>query len=308
VVELTPQPLPMLYARGAALGLRRRQGQLPPGSGGFPGLVVEQHGVRVARARVAAWQIVCSDATPPACVPLCLPEARFLGLMGRLVTDHAFPLSPLGLIHIGQRIVLHQALSPDELLDLRCRTAEVRLGARGIEIDIAMELASGGSLKWEGTATMLSRAPGVRGGRKADDVHADPWEHAIDVEIPEDTGRRYARVSDDWNPHHLWRWSAGLIGFKRPIAHGMWTLARMIGAMGAAVPADRSVVIEARFKRPILMPARARFAWSGAMGDPEGIRFEVRGVETGEAHLAGRALSGEDGTSRPSHLQAGPDD
>jgi acyl dehydratase len=248
---------------------------------------VEQHGVCVSRARIAAWQVVCGGALTTDRVPHCLPEALFLGPMGRLVTDDAFPVSPLGLIHIGQRIVLHHPLSPDEALDLRCRIAGARLGSRGIEMDVAMQVESGGALRWEGTATMLSRAPGVRGGRKSDDSPPSAWEHAVDVQIPEDTGRRYARVSDDWNPHHLWRASARLLGFKRPIAHGMWTLARMIGEMGAAVPVDRRVEVEARFKRPILMPARARFAWSGALGHPTGISFEVRGAETGEVHLVG---------------------
>jgi NAD(P)-dependent dehydrogenase (short-subunit alcohol dehydrogenase family)/acyl dehydratase len=297
-VEFTPRPLPLLYARGLALGVRRRQGQLPPGVDGFAGLVVELHGVRLGRTRITAWQAVCGDETRPDRIPLCLPEALFLSPMGRILTDRAFPLSPLGLIHIGQRIVLHHALSPDEALDLRCRIAEARFGPRGIEIDVAMHVESSGTLKWEGTATMLSRAPGVRGGRKGDEPPASTWEHAADVEIPEDTGRRYARVSDDWNPHHLWRASARLIGFKRPIAHGMWTLARMVGEMGAAVPADRPVDVEARFKRPILMPALVRFAWSGSLDETNGIRFEVRGAETGEVHLVGNgAAPGRCGSS-----------
>ena len=39
------------------------------------------------------------------------------------------------------------------------------------------------------------------------------------------TGLRYAKVSGDWNPHHLYPWTAKLLGFKSPIAHGLWTLA-----------------------------------------------------------------------------------
>lgn len=290
-VEFTPRPLPMLYARGLVLGMRRKQGRLPPGTEVFPGLVVVQHGVRASRARVEAWQAVCGGAATPDQVPLCLPEALFLGPLGRLVTDDRFPVSPLGLIHVAQRIVSRHPLAPNEALDLRCRIAEARLSMRGIEVDVAMEVESGGTLQWEGKATMLSRAPGVRGGRKGDDSTPSTWEHAVDVEIPEDTGRRYARVSDDWNPHHLWRASARLVGFKRPIAHGMWTLSRMVGEAGAQVPADRPVAIDAHFKRPLLMPARARFAWSGALGQARGVSFEVRGKETGEVHLVGTASS-----------------
>lgn len=33
--------------------------------------------------------------------------------------------------------------------------------------------------------------------------------------------RRYAALSGDWNPIHLWRWSARLFGQRQPILHGM---------------------------------------------------------------------------------------
>jgi acyl dehydratase len=286
-VEVAPRPLPALYVRGLALALHRRQGRLAAECPILPGLVVEQHGVQVGHERIAAWQAVCGDAGTPEQIPLCLPEALFLSPMGRLVTDPSFPLSPLGLIHVGQRIALHHALLPDERLDLRCRIAGARLGPRGVEMDVAMEVESGGVIKWEGTATMLSRASGV-GGRRSAEPSARAWEHVVEVDIPEDTGRRYARVSGDWNPHHLWRATARLIGFARPIAHGMWTLARMIGVMGVGVPPGRPVLIDARFKRPILMPARAHFAWRGAVDHEDGIGFEVRGAGTGEVHLVGQ--------------------
>ena len=43
-----------------------------------------------------------------------------------------------------------------------------------------------------------------------------------------DLGVKYAQVSGDWNPHHLWTWSSRLLGYKAPIAHGMWTMARCL--------------------------------------------------------------------------------
>ena len=46
--------------------------------------------------------------------------------------------------------------------------------------------------------------------------------------MPSDIGVRYARLSMDWNPHHLYPWSARLLGYRAPIAHGLWTLAKTI--------------------------------------------------------------------------------
>ena len=63
------------------------------------------------------------------------------------------------------------------------------------------------------------------------------------------SGRAYARVSGDWNPIHLWAWSARLMGMRRPIIHGMHTLARACAELEHA--GGRQVVaLEARFKAP----------------------------------------------------------
>src|SRR6266487_1403229 len=52
-----------------------------------------------------------------------------------------------------------------------------------------------------------------------------PEPHVV-WELPADLGRRYAAVSGDRNPIHLYRLTAWLFGFRRPIAHGMWAAAR----------------------------------------------------------------------------------
>jgi acyl dehydratase len=44
--------------------------------------------------------------------------------------------------------------------------------------------------------------------------------------LPQDAGRRYAALSGDWNPIHLWGWSARLFGLRQPIIHGAHSMAR----------------------------------------------------------------------------------
>jgi len=63
------------------------------------------------------------------------------------------------------------------------------------------------------------------------------------------SGRAYARLSGDWNPIHLWHWSARLMGMQRPIIHGMHTLARACAELERA--GGRPVaLLDARFKAP----------------------------------------------------------
>jgi acyl dehydratase len=99
--------------------------------------------------------------------------------------------------------------------------------------------------------------------------------------LPADLGRRHAAVSGDYNPIHLYPWTARPLGFSRPIAHGMWTFARCVAA--AAAPADRPVTARAEFRAPVLLPATVTYA-------AEGEAFELRGPD--RLHVRGTVSPG----------------
>jgi acyl dehydratase len=67
--------------------------------------------------------------------------------------------------------------------------------------------------------------------------------------LARNTGRAYARISGDWNPIHLWTWSARLMGMRRPIVHGMHTLARACAELEQAC-GRRILALEGRFRAP----------------------------------------------------------
>ena len=48
---------------------------------------------------------------------------------------------------------------------------------------------------------------------------------------PADTGVRYGSASGDYQLHHLYPWTARLVGYNQPIAHGMWTLSRALATI-----------------------------------------------------------------------------
>ncbi|WP_408648159.1 MaoC family dehydratase [Streptomyces gossypiisoli] len=80
-----------------------------------------------------------------------------------------------------------------------------------------------------------------------------------------DIGRRYAAVSGDRNPIHLYPLTARLFGFPRPIAHGMWTVARCLAAHGT----PEAVLVRAEFRAPVPLPGTVEYA-------AEGGRFALR--------------------------------
>src|SRR6201999_4136218 len=104
---------------------------------------------------------------------------------------------------------------------------------------------------------------------------------------PGPPARRYAAVSGDRNPIHMHSLTAKPLGFPSAIAHGMWTKARALAALEPRL-AD-AFETDVRFRRPILLPAKVKFATADD-GQSEEIDFTVRGrgEKRGNRHLDGR--------------------
>jgi acyl dehydratase len=98
-----------------------------------------------------------------------------------------------------------------------------------------------------------------------------------------DVGRRYAAVSGDHNPIHLYRLTARAFGFRSQIAHGMWSLARCVAALENRLP--EAVTVEAAFRKPVFLPGTVAF---GRDALDEGIAFSLTSPRDGSAHLVGR--------------------
>ncbi|MGB9992065.1 MaoC/PaaZ C-terminal domain-containing protein [Massilia sp. SM-13] len=103
-----------------------------------------------------------------------------------------------------------------------------------------------------------SRYLAVRGrARESAPVEVPPasvGEAAGTWRIAADEGRRYAMLSGDWNPIHLWFWSARLMGLPGPIIHGMHTLAKSCALLEQAT-GEHVRRLEGRFRSPVPLGA-----------------------------------------------------
>jgi NAD(P)-dependent dehydrogenase (short-subunit alcohol dehydrogenase family)/acyl dehydratase len=259
---------------------------------------VSQRGVRINPIHLARFREVCGSPHNGLAVPPAYPECLFLGPMAEAVLSDGFPFSPFGLIHIQQRITLLYPIDPDAALDLSCRLAEIRETIRGFEIDFALRVDVGGSEVWNGTTTVLSRNKQVRSGhgRSQSKAAPMPWIsddkpfQSVRIHVPGDTGRRYAAASGDWNPHHLYAATARLLGYRRPIAHGMWTFGRTLAVIEADRPFIFPIKVNASFKRPIFMPAEIEIRLLDERvpgSSAHSVRFETRDARSGELHMTG---------------------
>jgi acyl dehydratase len=87
----------------------------------------------------------------------------------------------------------------------------------------------------------------------------------------------------------LWWFTARLLGYRRPIAHGMWTFARVMTEVLEGVDPDAPIQAIAEFKRPLLMPSRIRIEAQTLAPGLRKTPFAAREAKSGAPHVLGSA-------------------
>ena len=139
---------------------------------------------------------------------------------------------------------------------------------------------------WEETSTYLRRGKGDDSRLVRQRRSPTPSRNGMVWKLPGDLGRRYAAVSGDHNPIHLYPITAKALGFPRQIAHGMWTMARCVAALENRLP--DAVRVDVAFKKPVLLPGSVAFGSTPVDG---GYAFSLTSPKSGAPHLAGRTTA-----------------
>lgn len=198
-----------------------------------------------------------------------------------LLADRRCPYPAPGLIHTSVRLKL--ALPGEYVPDavrIRATLSEAGVVEAGRDLKMECELqALDGSPVGNCTSTLR-----FRNGNPADRKHRAQRPHEVDasettmLSYSKARGRQYAKISGDYNPIHLAVPTARLFGFRRPIAHGMDSLARCLAAVTDRPP----VFAESRFRRPVFLPATTRLH-----GDRGSAQFALLSDDTSTVHLEG---------------------
>jgi len=272
--------LPVLPGISALPGVRKTGDALPQ-------LALTRHDVAVDREHVERYSRVCGFALKET-LPLTYPHVLAFGLHLAIMTDPSFPFPAIGTVHVGNAIIAHRPIAAGEKLQVTCRPQGLRPHPKGRAFDIATEVHSAGELVWEETTTLLRRGAGDAAAEAEPALEVVP-SSGVTWRLPADLGRRYAAVSGDHNPIHLYRLTAKAFGFPRQIVHGMWSKARCLAALEGRLP--EAVTVEVAFKKPVLLPGTVAFG-SRRTGDPgTGQRwdFSLTSPRSGAPHLLGRA-------------------
>ncbi len=284
--ELTDAPSMLgLFAR-AGVAMIPGASRLPfigGGGGTMPTDALTLSDVATDRSRLAAYDRVCAFALTDT-LPPTYPHMLAFPLHLALMTSGEFPFAAIGLVHIANRITQHRPIGAGERLALRVWATAPEPHTRGIKFALRTEARVGEELVWEEESVNLRRGGGSPATSAPTPSPPDSESLAATAtwRLAADLGRRYGAVSGDLNPIHVHPVSARLFGFSSAIAHGMWTMARCLAALGPELPDAFSV--EVAFRRPILLPATVQFAEARSGGE---IQFGVRDAERSTPHLDG---------------------
>ena len=259
------------------------------GSSKKPGVVKKLAPVTLVRpqvvldaAHIARYAAICGFI-PAQGVPLIYPQMLTFPLVMAYVSSADCPWPALGTVHLSNAIEQKQSLRAGDAVRVELIPGQVFAHEKGQGFTMNLRILRDGELVWSAIQSLLR--VGVKhpqGKAFASRISADaPLSHQADFNAPADIGRRYGAVSGDRNPIHLTALSARLFGFKRAIAHGMWTKARALSCVLPDHPLQQARVA-VDFKTPLFLPARAS-VWTAC--SPSGALFEVRDAKGQKPHL-----------------------
>lgn len=255
------------------------------GAEGWGDIMYVRPRVVVDAKKVGRYAKVCGFSKGQG-VPMLLPHIEAFPLAMMMFGSGLFPFRAMGLVHLANRARQYKRINVGDELRIEMQTGELYSHKKGQVLTLHARALRQGDLVWDSTWTLLSTVVRNPKGPEYTGLGADesPMSHQADFMAANNIGRRYASVSGDVNPIHMTNITAKLMGFKKAIAHGMWTKARALSMLLPKDPVDQAEV-SVEFKAPLFLPARIAL-WANRQQN--GALFEVRNAKGDKAHLRGQ--------------------
>ncbi|HEX8362351.1 MAG TPA: MaoC/PaaZ C-terminal domain-containing protein [Longimicrobium sp.] len=208
------------------------------------------------------------DAPLPPLFPTTWETAQCLELFAGL--DRPLPLG--GVVHLESEILCLRPIRHGDTVRCRVELERAERVAKGIRLTVTARNWTGtGQLCSQSTAIFLARSRTPQEPRPADEPRRASAPEPVVGEplaswvLSGGAGRRFARASGDYNPIHLWPWTARPFGFRRPILHGLCTAAMTAHALAEGpLRGDPTGLrrLAISFRSPLPLPGHARL-WIG---------------------------------------------
>lgn len=241
-----------LYLRAALGALPLRL--LSDRSDRLPDRRVEIRGVRVDPDNLAAYTKTCGLRFGDT-LPITYPFTLTFPAVMKLVVARDFPFTAVGAVHAENVIEQRRPVSVSEPLDILTHTENLREHRKGLLVDAVSEVSVGRELVWRQVTTFLHQQKTSLSGEPKPESPPEqvPPPPTRTLRVDQRTIGRYAGVSGDRNPIHVSTLGAKAFGFPRPIAHGMWSAAAVLGAVEGRIP--EQVTYRVKFGKPIFLPS-----------------------------------------------------
>lgn len=204
------------------------------------------------------------------------------------------PLGPI--VHVSTEMVWARPLLPGEPVRCRVELDRMERTPRGLKLTVlSRNWLGAGQLCSQGTSVFMVRMKDAS-ARAPDSPRAEQpagaqedcgWTELARWRLAGGAGRRYARVSGDYNPIHLWPWTARPFGFRAPILHGYGTAARAAHELLAQrLRGDPAALRRMRiaFRAPLPLPSTVTLLVSD--GGPDD-RFRVTAPDGATVYAEG---------------------
>lgn len=221
----------------------------------LPQLEAAWAGAQESPEKIQAYREACglgNDGMLPLLYPHILTSAMHI----HMISDKRFPVSALGAVHARNHIVQRRQIRESERVDLRCALSDARVLKSGLEIDITTQVMSENVCIWESISSYLflgkKFGEAVPAHSLADFEELKEPTLKAEWHVPADMGRRYAKITGDYNPIHVSKILAKAFGFKRDIIHGMWSLAKCLAHL-QDLSYEMPLRLDVSFKGPVFM-------------------------------------------------------
>lgn len=217
-------------------------------------------------------------------VPLTYWHVRLFGVRVLLASEKAFPFPLPGMVHLYDIIEQYETIFPEDELRAECQIGKLLSHEKGTAFETLTRLYKEDRLVWQETTVNLHIGKTVSG---LEEVMSRPVEitqpDTTEIwQLPGNMGRRYAQISGDYNPIHIHRAGAALLGFPRQLLHGWYGVNRSISPYQEMLYGKSRMY--AAFKKPLFIPAKAE---SRTQKGEDTVRFEVIHPEEGYPHVKG---------------------
>ncbi len=203
-----------------------------------------------------------------------------------MMVQDSFPFKPLGLVHIGNQIDVFKLPTINQKILLVTEFGNTYFHKKGWLFEVTtkaydFELCSHESKSLAhqplivGNSVYLARKQHdkeklrhlseksidvpdwIKLGQSKISQALDSYQNLESFSFESDIGRRYARVSGDYNPIHLHPLTAKMLGFKKAIAHGMFSKAIAISCLhNQQWLNEETFQVKTVFMQPIGLPAK----------------------------------------------------